>query len=908
MSARSNDPRRLAIEAAARGWITQEELWELASDEQADVSVTRNRLENILSSQQLASLTKYIKTAQPSGEVTAVAGYTPLEVPRMPSAPRSVGKLADPDWRPSIDPGGFPGRLPGPRYRGSEPLGQGGVGKVVATRDREIGRTVALKTLHDFGVDDTKLVRKFLVEARVTAQLEHPNIVPVYDLGVMPDGRPFYTMRVVKRRTLADMFDNGEWALARMLGALVQVTRALAYAHSLGVMHGDIKPENILLGDFGEVYLADWGLTKVKAESAVRVSRSTSPPPSEPPTIDSPLVSDKYDVTTSPPGGTPGYLAPEVALGDPKKVDHRADLFSLGVVLYEMLTGEQPFEGVTARARVIATVATKPLPPRERAPNCPLLLEDLCLQLLDKDRETRIQSAEEVANTIDDYLEGAKEKERRRQEALRLCDEAREPTEHLFKLDEERRQLLKTSRELLRNIEGWRPVEDKRVAWSLEERAGEADRDAARELARVVELYTKALGYDAESQGAHDGLAELYWGRAQVAQQERRTASQIYYEQLVRRHDTGRYAELLSAPASLTIRSNPGGAIVELFRYREVDRILIAQEPVQLGGTPLESAEVEAGRYLIVLRKPGFRDVRYPVLLSRGGRQEIDVNFYTDQELGDDFVLVPRGSMVLGGDPDAVDPIARQEVFVPDFAIATFPVTTRAYCEYLNELEQSDPAAAARRASRNLGDNTAAVSVARGPDGRWGPHDLLIEGKAREHFPAEVFGDVPISMVTWFDGRAYCRWLSGKSGDSIRLPTEAEWEKAARGTDQRTFPWGDHFDPTFCSMGDTRAYLSQPEPIGSAPHDASPYGVRDMAGGFREWLADRFGEQSAADLQQEPEPPEGTSRGEATLRVIRSGCWHATQEYSRSASRATLQALIRGMALSFRVAKTLHRK
>ena len=128
-------------------------------------------------------------------------------------------------------------------------------------------------------------MRKFLVEARVTAQLEHPNIVPVYDLGVLPDGRPFYTMRVVKQPSLGDVLAVGDsirWPLVRLLGAFLQVSRALAYAHSLGVLHGDIKPENILLGGFGEVYLADWGLTKVQPHSAVRTHRSTAPPPDLP--------------------------------------------------------------------------------------------------------------------------------------------------------------------------------------------------------------------------------------------------------------------------------------------------------------------------------------------------------------------------------------------------------------------------------------------------------------------------------------------------------------------------------------------------------------------------------------------------------------------------------------------------
>src|SRR6185436_5638214 len=154
----------------------------------------------------------------------------------------------------------------GTRYEVGEALGAGGAGKVVKARDREIGRVVALKTLKPGAEEDSAVGNRFRTEARITAQLEHPNIVPVYDLGTLPDGQPYYTMRVVKKQSLQDVLASTElrkqWPLVRLVGAFVQVSRALAYSHSRGVLHRDIKPENILLGDFGEVYLADWGNSK----------------------------------------------------------------------------------------------------------------------------------------------------------------------------------------------------------------------------------------------------------------------------------------------------------------------------------------------------------------------------------------------------------------------------------------------------------------------------------------------------------------------------------------------------------------------------------------------------------------------------------------------------------------------
>ncbi len=129
----------------------------------------------------------------------------------------------------------------------------------------------------------------------------------------------------------------------------------------------------------------------------------------------------------------------------------------------------------------------------------------------------------------------------------------------------------------------------------------------------------------------------------------------------------------------------------------------------------------------------------------------------------------------------------------------------------------------------------------------------MVEGDAQKRFPAEEghLWNLPVILIDWFDAVAYCRFRSERDGIEIRLPTELEWEKAARGTDGRFYPWGDHFDPTFCLMRSSRPFLAQPEPVGTFPIDTSPYGVRDMAGGVREWVADVNGEGSWAETSGE---------------------------------------------------------
>jgi eukaryotic-like serine/threonine-protein kinase len=895
------DARTLALEAFARGLISADELWETAS------RIARTQLDGASAPAEnvtLASARGFGAETLPSfrpprDEPTSPAPRTPVTAPvalqeRARSPISSVP--FDPEVAAPMSMGSLPGRLRGPRYSIVEPLGRGGVGKVVASLDFEIGRVVALKTLRQGVEAEDHVVRRFLHEARITAKLEHPNIVPVYDLGALPNGEPYYTMRIVKKQSLGDVLDRptlrASWPLVRLLGAFVQVCRALAYAHTRGVLHGDIKPDNILLGDFGEVYLADWGLARVDMASEMRASLSDSSPPPG---------------FTAPTGGTPGYLAPEVAIGKWEQVDQRSDLFALGVILYEILTGKHPYGFGSDYSTLLSAYERDPVPPRQIAPGCPLLLEDLCLALLARSPADRPASADEVATQIEDFLEGAKEKERRREEARRLCEQAKQPVQRYHDLDAEQQHLATVVRQVLREIEGWEPVERKRSAWRIQDRVAEAEREEALALAQAIELYTKALGYDTEYTEAHKGLADLYWSRARKADKQRRAATQIYYEALVLEHDVdGHYAGLIRSDASLSLRSNPSSAHVVAQRYVEQDRVLVPAEERFLGRTPFENARLEPGGYLITIRSPGHADARYPVLLGRGVQHQAAVQLYEPDRIGEGFIYVPGGVVSLGGDPDAIDPIPRQEVFVEDFAIAEFPVTLRQYCAFLDDLERLSPETVAHRAPQSGAEGLA---VRRGPDG-WEPLEFIIEGGARKLFPIEEghLWRVPAHLVNWFDAREYCRWLSHKLGATIRLPTEAEWEKAARGADGRFYPWGDEFDPTFCLMRESRPFMQQPEPVGSFPVDVSPYGARDMAGGMREWVGDIFGEKTLAETDAEPEPAFNTERAQTEWRMVRSGSWTTDRTWTRAASRGGLHAFTRGTGLTFRVVKELSRK
>jgi serine/threonine-protein kinase len=788
-----------------------------------------------------------------------------------------------------------------PRYRLGETLGIGGVGVVLSAEDRVIGRVVALKTLKDGPSASEELAERFLHEARVAAQLEHPNIIPVYDIGRLPDALPYYTMRIVKRQSLQDVLTQPDlrrqWPLVRLVGAFVQISRALAYAHRRGVIHRDIKPENILLGDEGEVYLSDWGNSRVlgTTESDAPLSMPTDH-----------AFDWRREGSPSGLSGTPGYIAPEQIRGERPKIDHRADIFALGVVLYEMLTGEHPFDAPTVLGVILATQTREPKPPRSISPSCPLVLEDLCMAMLSKDAAKRPPSAGVVAAEAEAFLEGAKERARRREEARSLCELAKEPVERDKALRIERAHLTAEARRLLADVKSYDSVDRKRPAWALEDRAASVAREQARAMAEAIDLYTRALAYDPDLVEARSGLADLYWSRAVMADEERRHASRVYYEALVSEFDVGKYAALLRADAALTVESNPPGARVLAYQYVEKDRVLVASEERYLGRTPLREVRLNPGTYLLVLRRPGYRDTSYPVLLRRGTHHHAQINLYTDEEIGPDFVYVPGGTFVAGGDDDAPDSLCRAEPHVPDFAISRFPITFRQYCAFLDDYGSRSQALAMMRAPRG---NSEGNVVRRNAEGRWEPSPALIEGDARKRFPYEegYFWNVPVVLVDWFDAAAYCAWRSDREGFEIRLPTELEWEKAARGTDGRVHPWGDHFDPTFCLMRASRPYLPQPEPIGTCPIDESPYTVRDMAGGVREWVADVYGERTWSETSAEPEPIAYTQRDASEWRVLRSGGWSTTPEYTRSASRTRFFALTRASNLGFRVVHSLPR-
>ena len=401
----------------------------------------------------------------------------------------------------------------------------------------------------------------------------------------------------------------------------------------------------------------------------------------------------------------------------------------------------------------MATYSDEPARPLALAPSCPLVLDALCVALLAKDPAKRPQTAEAVLRSFEDFLEGAKEREMRALEAHRLCELAKEPANRSRELDAFQHGRAEAARELLRRMKPWDSAETKSGAWALEDEADAAEREQATALARVIELYTKALGYDSASAEAHRGLAELYFHQAAKAEQRRNPAARIHYEALLAEHDDGRYAAALTAQATLVVESVPPGARVVARPYAPNQRVLVLGEPIELGVTPVR-ARLAAGSWLLEVTHPGLSDVRHPLMLRRGSHHATSVTMQTSSDIGEGFVFVPRSTVLLGGDAEAHDGLAAQETLVDDFAIARVPVTFREYCTFLDDLELHDPEQARRRAPHAIrgGEDSVCIRATEG----WRPDPRLIEGEAGRRFPESEghFWNVPVMFVDWYDARA----------------------------------------------------------------------------------------------------------------------------------------------------------
>ncbi len=245
-----------------------------------------------------------------------------------------------------------------------EPLGflaSGGMGTIDMVLDRTLNRRSVMKRLHKHLTSDVRSVRMFVREAQITGQLEHPNIVPVHELGVEPEGSLYFTMKLVEGRTLLELIRalppgvRDHSTLLELLDIVVKVCDALAFAHSKGIVHCDIKPANVMVGDFGQVYLMDWGVARVRIPDGPGSSAGSGATPEAAPGERSSDPGVRPEIARTEHGflvGTPTHMSPEQAFAQNEKLDERSDVFAVGALIYHVITGQAPYDAETFWAAV----------------------------------------------------------------------------------------------------------------------------------------------------------------------------------------------------------------------------------------------------------------------------------------------------------------------------------------------------------------------------------------------------------------------------------------------------------------------------------------------------------------------------------------------------------------------------
>ncbi len=309
---------------------------------------------------------------------------TPLESDRTTERHDTIGDPPRGDAPASVPPG----------YRFADVIGRGGMGEVVLAKDLQLDRDVAIKRMRSAS-PSAEAIARFLREARIQARLDHPAIVPVHELGRDADGRPYFTMKRLTGVTLDRLIAEGA-PPHKLLRAFVDVCLAIDLAHTRGVIHRDLKPANVMLGDYGEVYVLDWGVARVLAEHDVPA-----------------IEGDSQDGQTQVGAvlGTLGYMSPEQMRGDP--VTPATDLYALGAILYEILAGIPAHP--RGQAAMVSTMSGPPVSPLARRPDRAIApeLDAACMAAMCEDPAER-PTARELADRIQRYLDGDRDVERRR--------------------------------------------------------------------------------------------------------------------------------------------------------------------------------------------------------------------------------------------------------------------------------------------------------------------------------------------------------------------------------------------------------------------------------------------------------------------------------------------------------------
>ena len=700
------------------------------------------------------------------------------------------------------------------RYEVIGLLGQGGMGEVLRVFDHKFKRHLAMKVVHPSLVDNHFIAQLALKEAQSTGLLQHPGTVPVHDFGTLSDGRFYFTMQEIQGITLKEAIQQvhapespedwttlrGQWSIQRLLQAFLRVCETLSYAHDIGLMHRDIKPSNFMLGEHGEVLVMDWGIAKVLPHGEARFLHANTIRPN----IGSVV-------------GTPEYISPEQAQGESAKVDERSDVFSLGCVLYEIITGN-PIRENTLDTTILQSLVIESAP--KLPSNDPILanIYDRCVAI---NPDLRYANAHALEVDFERWLEG----ESKRREAIEWVHKAQEHHQQVLDMMMDLKSIQQHIKQIKSTIPSWAPLSEKQILWNLENRQHTLRHQSALMEMTSIEWLHSALKYAPDLEIAHQELANIYLDQYDTAVQENNPEQQSVCLELIRLHDRGLLIDFLKESGTVDIQSAITRTVT-LSKFQEINRQFVPSEPRTIR-IPCEM-ELSLGSYQIEVE-----NIAYPFELRRNESTSvlyIPRTIESDSECG----FIPSGPCIVGSKSEPKHP--RRTVHLDSFYIQRHPVTNRQFIVFLNELYlsgQEDLSWRCTPHSKGISETDPQAN------------SLYAWDDEQQSFfmPPDPQGDVwdlnwPVILITTLSALEYARWYSTHTDTLWRLPTPLEWEKAARGVDGRLLPWGNYFEPTWAAVrGHTEGHIL-PAPIGQHPVDRSVYGIYGLAGNVQDMTID----------------------------------------------------------------------